>query len=178
MSIWFSSDHHFGHRNIIKFCKRPFKDVQEMDEIMIQKWNAVVKPDDLVYYIGDFQISDDPDKYLPRLNGRKILIKGNHDYEHPAVIESDHWEETHDILVRSINNCKITLCHYAMRVWPSAHKGSLMLYGHSHNRLIGSSQSLDVCADGWDYTPISMKQIQKRLKIFKEYSDPSYRDHR
>lgn len=174
MTIYFSSDHHFGHRNIIKYCNRPFTDVDHMDSVMINNWNSVVTPNDTVYYVGDFQIHPDSNKYLPRLNGKKILIKGNHDYEHKSILKSLHWHEQHDILVMNAHNTKIILCHYGMRVWPKAHKGSVMLYGHSHNRLPGTSHSCDVGVDAWNYTPVSFMDIKKRLNTLPPYKDPSY----
>lgn len=147
-----------------------------MDEMLIGYWNANVRPEDTVYYLGDFQFHPDPEKYLPRLNGTKILIKGNHDYERPEVMNSEHWAETHDVLYTNLNNTKVTLCHYAMRVWPGGHRGSTMLFGHSHNRLPGTSQSLDVGVDAWNYRPVRMGDIQKRLKTLQDYNDPSFRD--
>lgn len=174
MTIFYSSDHHFDHKNIIRFCKRPFNDVPHMNEMLIQYWNETVTPEDTVYYIGDFQFNPDPDLFLSRLNGRKILIKGNHDFHHSKIIESKHWAEVHDILHTSLDHTKVTLCHYAMRVWPSAHKGSLMLYGHSHNRLSGTSQSCDVGVDAWNYRPVTMKELRKRMNTFTPYFDPSH----
>lgn len=175
--IYFSSDHHFGHRNIIKFCKRPFTDVDHMDAMLIKYWNETVMPDDVVYYLGDFQISDDPDKYLPRLNGHKILIKGNHDYEHPAVLESDHWDEQHDALHTVINKTRVTLSHYAHLVWPGAGGGGRMLHGHSHGRLPGNSQRCDVGVDAWNYRPVSMSDcIKRQNKDSVKFFDPSRRE--
>ena len=57
-SIWFTSDTHFSHCNIIKYCNRPFKDVDEMNKILIQNWNNVVRPDDIVWHLGDFALGD------------------------------------------------------------------------------------------------------------------------
>jgi calcineurin-like phosphoesterase family protein len=81
MTIWFSSDTHFGHENIIKYCDRPFKNVDHMNEVIIDNWNSVVSPGDTVYHLGDVALGQ-IDKSLAcvsRLNGYKILILGNHD---------------------------------------------------------------------------------------------------
>jgi calcineurin-like phosphoesterase family protein len=81
--IYFSSDHHFGHSNIIKYCNRPYSSVEEMNEKLIENWNATVKPEDTVYYLGDFSLSTKPVKEItPKLNGHKLLIPGNHDFCH------------------------------------------------------------------------------------------------
>lgn len=83
--IFFSSDHHFYHNNIIRYCDRPFSSVEEMNESMIVSWNAVVSPDDTVFYLGDFSMAFRPvETITPRLNGRKILIPGNHDFCHSS----------------------------------------------------------------------------------------------
>ena len=78
--IYFTSDTHFGHARIIELCARPFANVDEMNEALIQKWNAVVGPDDVVYHLGDFFMGPKETVLLrKRLNGKIVLIKGNHD---------------------------------------------------------------------------------------------------
>lgn len=105
MKIWFTSDHHFWHQNVIKYCGRPFKDVQEMNEILIANWNSVVMPDDLVYYLGDFSMAFRPvEIYTRRLNGTKILIAGNHDFCHPAHKKSRNPENQAKWIQSYINN--------------------------------------------------------------------------
>ncbi len=78
MTVWFTSDTHFAHRNVIEFCKRPFASIEEMDEEIIRRWNERVEPGDRVYHLGDFAFGDH-DPYLSRLNGMKNLVIGNHD---------------------------------------------------------------------------------------------------
>jgi len=176
MTTYFTADPHWDHKNVIKFCKRPFKDVQDMNETMIKNWNDLVQPDDTVYVLGDVQFNSDPDKFLSRLTGKKVLIIGNHDYQHNSVLQSDHWESVHDALLVNVQNTMIYLHHYACRVWPRAHKGSLHLYGHSHGRLPGNSQSLDVGVDAWNFTPVTLTEIRKRLKTLKSYKDEGWQD--
>ena len=79
---YFTSDTHFGHANIIKFCNRPFKNVEEMNQKLIENWNSVVGPNDLVFHLGDFAFGGQPLwRYIrEQLNGNIILIKGNHKY--------------------------------------------------------------------------------------------------
>lgn len=79
--IWFGSDHHFGHKNIITYCNRPFESVEEMDEILIQNHNELVKPGDFFYHLGDLALGkfEDSIQKAARLNGEKFLIPGNHD---------------------------------------------------------------------------------------------------
>lgn len=81
--IYVISDTHFEHKNIIKYCKRPFKNTRQMDETIVRRWNKTVKPRDTVYFLGDFvhgsRREKSPGYWLRRLNGRKKLIRGNHD---------------------------------------------------------------------------------------------------
>ena len=81
VKIWFTSDTHWNHANIIKYCKRPFANVEEMDDALISNWNAVVDKGDHVYHLGDFCWGkrDGWIKYLKLLNGNIHIIKGNHD---------------------------------------------------------------------------------------------------
>ena len=79
--IFFTADTHWGHRNIIKYCQRPFADVDEMNETLITNWNNSVGKDDIVFHLGDFAMGGSADwsRLLDRLNGRIYLILGNHD---------------------------------------------------------------------------------------------------
>ena len=79
-NIYFTSDTHFGHASILNFCKRPFKDVDEMNEELIKRWNEVISKEDTVFHLGDFAFGGVEiwNKTLPRLNGHIVLILGNH----------------------------------------------------------------------------------------------------
>jgi len=162
MTIWFTSDHHFGHSNIIKYCNRPFNDVDDMNESMIKNWNQRIGPNEVVYYIGDFAIDKKPEKFLARLNGQKYLIQGNHD--HKPRIEHG-WSGIFDYKEIRHEKQHIVLCHYAMRVWSRSHYGSWMLYGHSHGTLPDdiNALSIDVGVDCHDYKPISFEEIKATM---------------
>ena len=168
----FTSDLHLQHTNIIKYCNRPFKDAEEMDETIIRNWNSVVQPHDTVWLLGDVTMSRKIDKirwYLSRLHGNKHLIKGNHDYHHT----DGAWKQAgflsvsplREIKVRDeVDNSvqKIVLCHYAMRVWPEGHYGAWHLYGHSHGSLPDdpNTRSMDVGVDTNNFTPYTYEQIK------------------
>lgn len=81
MSIWFTSDPHFSHENIIKYCNRPFENAEEMNKFLIKSYNRYVKPGDILYFLGDigFDKSQEIKEVLSKINGTKILILGNHD---------------------------------------------------------------------------------------------------
>lgn len=164
--IWFTADMHFGHKNIIKYCNRPFDTVEQMDAVLIDNWNRRVAPDDHVYVVGDFTFNRNRvPAYLERLLGKKTLIVGNHDKD-PDV--SLGWHDVKSYHEMYHHNKFIVLCHYAMRVWNKSHHGSYMLYGHSHGGLPGNGNSLDVGVDCWDYSPVSFSEIMKKCEQQKD----------
>ena len=163
-NVWFTSDTHFGHKAIIRFCKRPFSSVEDMDETLIQRWNQRVKPGDVVWHLGDFAFHKSKEQLITlfnRLNGDKCLITGNHDNTDTRRLL---WANTKALTTLNIDSAPVVLCHYGMRVWDRSHHGSLHLYGHSHNKLPGDNQSLDVGVDCWDFRPVNIDEIRARLK--------------
>lgn len=162
--IFFTSDSHFGHANVIKYCNRPFSDVDEMDEILIKNWNSVVGPQDTVYHLGDFCMGGrKPQEYLCQLNGKMFLIPGNHDKVTRFVGQYTKHGEVNILpeLVRvSLNGQYMTLCHYAMRVWDKSHYGAWNLHGHSHGALSPQGMQHDVGVDVNNYAPISIELLQ------------------
>ena len=165
MTTWFTSDTHFGHKNIIKYSNRPFETKEEMDFKMIENWNKRVGRADTVYHLGDFCFMDEQSgqSILNRLNGKKHLIIGNHD---KAGTRLQGWESISHYKEVSIDGQFIILCHYAMRVWNKSHHGSWMLYGHSHGSLPDDPNALsfDVGVDCHNYQPINMDEIRRIMK--------------
>lgn len=161
MSIWITSDTHLGHTNILRYCKRPFKDVDEMDRVIIDNWNSRVKKGDTVYHLGDFSFRN-PGEYLKELNGEVILVLGNHDYKRRKVI-SKCFREVYDLKTIKIAKHDVTLSHYAMRVWPKSHFNEWHLFGHSHGGLEGQGKSFDVGVDTHDFYPWSVDEIKEEM---------------
>ncbi|MCE4226676.1 metallophosphoesterase [Methylobacterium sp. C25] len=164
MTIWFTSDHHFGHRNIIDYCKRPFGSVEAMDEAMIARWNAVVGVDDEVWHLGDFAYRCGPNRMAEifhRLHGRALhLVRGNHDRKRTLALP---WASTQTSAEIVVDGRRLVLSHYAFRVWNGCLRGSWHLYGHSHGELPGTAASCDVGVDVWDFRPVAIDQIAARL---------------
>jgi len=166
MKTFFTSDTHFSHDNIIKYCNRPFVDIKEMNEVLIEKWNEVVSPDDTIYHLGDFcftKFFTEIEVLTKALNGNMILILGNHDH---LIKRNKHLWRYFKRVVDSYLEVKIekndfTLCHYAMRVWNKSHHGSYHLYGHSHGTLPDdmSSRSFDVGVDSHEYQPVELEKV-------------------
>jgi len=117
-NIWFYSDPHFGHGNVINFCNRPFKDVNEMTEKLIEKYNNKVKENDLTIWVGDcfFYLDNDERKaIMNRLNGRKVLVRGNHDLKNKQMMNIG-FEISVDEMIYSISNERVLICHYPFRI--------------------------------------------------------------
>lgn len=179
-NIFFTSDHHFGHNNIIRFTDRPFASVEEMDETLISNWNERVQPGDDVYHLGDVGLCkpDELDAILSRLNGNIHLIVGNHEYSALRCKERFAWtKDYYELNVPDEDvkggKQKIVLLHYAMRVWNKSHHGSFHLYGHSHGSLPDDPkmQSIDVGVDSHNFYPISYHEVKEIMKQ-KEWEPP------
>ena len=174
--IYFTSDTHFGHRNIIWRSNRPFKNIEEMDEQLIKNWNRVVKPSDEIYHLGDFAWQVSPTRLkeiMEQLNGHKHLILGNHDKE-KMVKHCNLWESVDYYKELKIDDYKVVLFHYPIADWNGAFNGTVHLYGHVHNTFDmreemdlrhHNKRSFNVCADANNWTPVSWKEIKKILDL-------------
>ena len=128
------SDWHYGHANVIGFDNRPFVNVEQMNEELIRRWNNAVSDGDLVYILGDmfWCAPKQATPIMERLNGQKILVKGNHDRWHDSkfdklFVKIDEYIETED------NGRKVVLCHYPIPCFKNHFYGWIHLYGHVHN---------------------------------------------
>jgi calcineurin-like phosphoesterase family protein len=177
-NIWFTSDHHFYHTNILKHCNRPHNSIQEMNEDLINKWNEKINKNDDVYYLGDFCFINKLDlwiKLFNQLKGKIHLVRGNHDKEKftnrlEKIIPKDKliWvKDYHRQVFKECNNNKdveITMMHYAMRTWNRSHYGTYMLFGHSHSNLKeNESLSMDVGVDTNNFYPYSLDEIIEKM---------------
>lgn len=173
-NIFFTSDLHLSHKNIIKYCNRPFNHLKEMDEAIIDNWNSCVGDNDIIFILGDFCFGAKTTwvRYLEKLNGKKYLIQGNHDKNIP---EDKFIKVTPmmNILIKGDieidDGQRITLCHYPMLSWYQSHRGSWNLFGHVHGGLSNKGldesritpNQLDVGVDVHDFTPISYEKVKE-----------------
>jgi calcineurin-like phosphoesterase family protein len=162
-NIFFTSDTHFGHKNIIEYSERPFRDVNEMDEAMINNWNNTVKSTDEVWHLGDFAFATDDRvvSIIKRLNGTINFIKGNHDKT--TWRRRNLFNSAQDYREIDVGNQKIVMCHYPILSWNKAHRGSWMLHGHCHgsvNYANADTTRLDVGVDNFVYTPVSFEEVK------------------
>lgn len=142
MKTYITSDTHFSHQNILKFnpATRKFKDVEHMNSEMMRQWNAIVMPDDLVYILGDvaFCNAAKATAIMHSLNGRKILVAGNHDAK--LLKDNDFrecFESIHEYLTVNYNGHRIIMFHYPINEHDQCHRGSIQLHGHMHGKPTG-----------------------------------------
>ena len=175
---YYIADTHFGHKNCIKFDNRPFETVEEMDEVIINNWNSVVRETDDVYIIGDFcyRSSRTPLWYLKRLNGRKHLIIGNHD---------THLLDQEEVMKEFVSVDKmtylkdgaytITLCHFPMAEWNHYYRGAWHIHGHIHGHtercysfLKNEGRALNAGCMINHYIPVTIEQLIQNNQAFRE----------
>ncbi|RLE26711.1 MAG: hypothetical protein DRJ50_00265 [Actinobacteria bacterium] len=194
MATWFTADLHFGHRNIIDYCDRPFTDVGEMNDALIQNWNDTVADGDTVWIVGGFALGKIAET-LPivgMLNGTKILVAGNHDrcwLGHGKRAEG--WAERYieagfDHIVHrcthvAVGDRRVLVCHFPYR--GDSHnqdrfvdarpidKGEWLLHGHVHERWMSNGRMINVGVDATNFTPISEETIASIISHGPEY-DP------
>lgn len=143
---FYISDTHFGHANILHFDNRPFQTVEEMEEVMVERWNAVVGKGDTVYILGDFCWQKEPEwiRILDRLNGAKVLIVGNHDLSGSATLRKK-FQDVKEYKEISDNGRKVVLSHYPIPCYKNHFYGWFHLYGHVHNSFEWNMMEHDKC---------------------------------
>ena len=175
--IYFTSDLHLGHANVIKLCNRPFSSVDEMDAALIERWNKKVHRDDAVYILGDlmFRNAKSPDEYLRQLKGKKHLITGNHDRS---------WTKHCDLgaFFLSVTNLdfisdgkrQMTLCHFPMMSWPHMPR-SYMVFAHIHGNtdadywplIARSERMLNAGVDINNFEPVTFEEMEENNRKHK-----------
>jgi calcineurin-like phosphoesterase family protein len=192
MKNYFTSDTHFAHGNIIKYCGRPFRDVAHMDAELVRRWNERVKPEDTVFHLGDFQFKNSPggnqdeglalankDVYWKQLNGHIVHIRGNHDNNNARKSILTH-------AVVSYGGFTVGLCHDPADFQESTEycKIDFWLVGHVHqnwrHRWVGyqfEKLQINVGVDMWRFMPITMDEILKyRTGVTKQQDTYQKRD--
>lgn len=164
--IWFTSDTHFSHANIIRYCERPFRDVNEMNRTLSQNWNSTVDSDDIIVHMGDVTMMSRPDKdastlkILKNLKGRKVLVYGNHDKQQMRL-QYEEWGWT---VVKSITCSGVFLQHYHEK--NPDNENDLIIHGHSHNSFHAEG-FIDVGVDAQPgFKPVDARSILDDEKYY------------
>jgi calcineurin-like phosphoesterase family protein len=172
---FFTSDHHFGHRNILKFCKRPWDTVDEMNAGLIQAWNRVINSRDNVYILGDFSLGikiNEVCDILDQLKGIKHFIRGNHDQfaSKRAFSGFFQWvKDRYTLRMKDDDNQYLELFHYPIESWKNMTHGSIHLHGHTHGTLSHRNRDivnrLDIGVDCCpDYAPIHYEDMLMNVR--------------
>jgi calcineurin-like phosphoesterase family protein len=180
-NVFFTSDYHLYHAKILLLGKgRPFADVEEMHAAIADRHNAVVRPGDRVFNLGDFALKSTWEQayaFRQRLTGQQHFLFGNHDNVAQEMIRNVPncfvrvWGDpdspgSYVLRLKGYDVPKIQIGHFAARTWTSSHKGSWNLYGHSHNQLPEEVNllSFDVGVDCWNYAPVSIEEVAQKMK--------------
>jgi calcineurin-like phosphoesterase family protein len=164
--FYVTSDPHFGHENIIKLCKRPFKDLREMDNTIIENYNNTVSSKDTTFIIGDFAYKSNYINYIKKLNGIKILIRGNHDDRIPN--QDIHFKEIHNYLEYNYKDYLFIMFHYPIHEWKGFFRNNTIhLHGHNHvgkqkydiDPWFKDKHIYNVCQDMNEFKPLSLDEI-------------------
>ena len=173
--IYFTADLHLGHLNIIRYCNRPFTTIEEHDQTLIDNWNAVVRPGDQVYVLGDFIFAkkrEEVQAAVKKLNGEKFLILGNHD--RPELCR-DSFGWLKDYYEMTAHNLKWVLFHYPILEWHGKYRGNgtVHLHGHTHTEKKNDpshpeaqrveSRRINVGVDLNGFTPVNAKALAIRI---------------
>ena len=200
MEQYFTSDLHFGHKNILKYCPdRKFEDVSAMNEYIVEHWNSIVKPRDVVYFIGDLSLSQKIAlEYIAKLQGKIVVVPGNHDAFHPmhkkskqAALElfkaNANVETIIQQMTMKIGEYEVLLCHFPYEqkderkyteFLPKRVKGQFLLHGHNHSTpetKIGYFE--DSCDVGWDawHKLVHIDEIEEVIdECYEHWLDPDY----
>lgn len=165
---YFSTDWHLGHKNILKFDNRPFRDIIQHDIAIIKNFMTTVKPGDNFYFLGDFAFANKRMiegwmETLTSSGANLFFIKGNHDNHDTVDLYKKYGRYLGEQKKIYSYDQEIVLNHYKMAIWDKSHKGSWHLYGHSHgdaeNMVIG--KSFDVAINIWEYLPVSFDQVKE-----------------
>lgn len=158
MKMFLISDTHFNHTNIIKYCDRPFHSAHEMNEALIYNWNSVVSENDIIYHLGDFGLGNDEQvkAITSRLNGKKILILGNHDVRRGI----ERWKSLgfYEVYKKEFRVGKYILTHRPIEI----SKDYINIFGHIHNKepheSFNSNNHINVSVEVTNYYPIEFDE--------------------
>lgn len=158
--IYVISDLHLGHANIIKYCNRPFATVDEMNSALIKNWNDIVKPEDTVYFLGDFALGPKEAfrRFTACLNGHKHFIFGNHDHISRSQVLEAGWESAQYQMTVEYKGYTFQLQHHPDTDVPA---DRILVYGHVHEKTATNvpHKSFCACVEVNDYKPVTLDYI-------------------
>lgn len=192
---YYTSDMHLGHKNAIIFDHRPFENIEEMDKVLIDNWNARITDKDNVYILGDFEYRScrEPHQYLKRLKGRKHLIIGNHDQATLKDVKAQDYLWSIEKMMHVTDyidgkTVQIHLSHFPIAEWNGYHRGSWHIYGHIHDErgsvhefMHSRGRALNAGCMINGYMPVTLKELIANNERFwleglEKLEDPDWED--
>lgn len=172
--VWFTSDTHFWHENILRYCNRPFKTISEMNEELIRRWNETVPGEGVVFHLGDFAFggSKEWNDVISRLNGKIYLILGNHDMKQIKQGFMQRFEHVTQQMTIRVGGQSIILNHNPFLAYGGAYRNVWQLFGHVHSGPLSDRgkdlarlqvlfpRQYDVGVDNNDFRPVSFLQVK------------------
>lgn len=186
--VFFTSDTHFFHKNILEFCQRPWQNVTDMGEALVENWNRVVPEDGIVFHLGDFGLGGTQKDWIElrkRLHGKIILVRGNHDFKENSQ-NKEFLESVFDYVTyqfrATIDGYRVFMSHFPPLCFSGSWSNSLSLFGHIHtcsvreknsgldfdrSRFLMPSQ-YDVGTDFNRYTPVPWSEVKEKIEFQKK----------
>lgn len=159
MTTYFISDTHFGHTKVIEYEDRPFANADEMDRLLIQNWNQKVKEDDLVYHLGDVGLHKKSclRDIIHKLNGTKILVRGNHDFR-PTAMMNLGFDACLESAFLHIGRHD---CYLSHEPFPMSAPNTWMIHGHVHSKwkVLPFEKKICMSVENWNYAPVDIKEL-------------------
>lgn len=186
-NVWFTSDTHFSHENIMKFCRRPFETAEQMNETLIRNWNETVPPDGIVFHLGDFCYGGSAEwtNILSRLNGKIYLVLGNHDMKNIRQGFMEQFEAVMQQMTIRVDGQSIILNHNPFLCYGGSYRDVWQLFGHVHSGPLSKTGldmprlkelfplQYDVGVDNNDFRPISFAEVKAKIEAQVEKSRSS-----
>lgn len=160
--LYFIGDIHDMHTKCIEFDERPFDNVEDMHQIMVDNWNKTVLKDDTVIIVGDLAFNlKDAEQFLKETNGYKYLVLGNHDKWYKGVLRCENVLGACDIINVHTDKETIVCCHYPLESWEKMHYGSIHVHGHLHknDKVLEKKNRYNCGCMIWEYTPVKIQDM-------------------
>ena len=176
--MWFTSDTHFWHENILRFCNRPFANASEMNEVLIRNWNETVPEDGIVFHLGDFAFggAKEWNEILNRLNGKIYLILGNHDMKQVKQGFMKRFEFVTQQMTIRVGGQTIILNHNPFLTYGGCYRNTWQIFGHVHSGPLADKgkdlarlqvlfpRQYDVGVDNNNFRPISFTEVKRKIE--------------
>ena len=177
-NVWFTSDTHFWHENILRFCNRPFANASEMNEVLIRNWNETVPEDGIVFHLGDFAFggAKEWNEILNRLNGKIYLILGNHDMKQVKQGFMKRFEFVTQQMTIRVGGQTIILNHNPFLTYGGCYRNTWQIFGHVHSGPLADKgkdlarlqvlfpRQYDVGVDNNNFRPISFTEVKRKIE--------------